>query len=198
MAVVTICSDFGTLMAYRGQKNGNSERLFPWSPKSLWMVTATMEFRRLLLGGKAMTNLESILKKQRHYFTNKGLYGQGYGFSSNHVWMWQLDHKEGWALKNCFFPTVVLEKTLESPLDCKEIQPVHPKGNQYWSFIGTTDAEAPICWPPYMKSLLIGKDPDAEKDRWQEKGMTEDQVVGWHHQLNEHEFEQALGDAEGQ
>ena len=87
MAVVTICSDFGTLVADRGQKNGNSERLFPWSPKSLWMVTATMEFRRLPLGGKAMTNLDSILKKQRHYFTNKGLYGQSYGFSSNHIWM---------------------------------------------------------------------------------------------------------------
>ena len=115
--------------------------------------------------------------------------------------MWELDHKEGWAPKNWCFWTVVLEKTLESPLDCKEIQPVNPKGNQSWIFIGRTDAEAeaPILWPPDVKSWLIWKDPDDEKDwRQEEKGTTEDEIVGWHHQLNGHEFEQALGDAEGQ
>ena len=109
--------------------------------------------------------------------------------------MWELDHKESWALKNWCFWTVVLEKTLESPLDCKEIQPVHPKGNQSWMFIGRTDAEAetPILWPPYGKSWLIGKDPDAGKDwRQKEKETTEDEMVGRHHQLDRHEH-QALG-----
>ena len=106
------------------------------------------------------------IKKQKHYFANKGPYSQGYCFSSSHVWMWELDHKEGWVPKNWCFWTVVLEKIPESPLDCKEIQPVHPKGNQPWIFIGRTDAkaEAPILWPPDVKSQLIGKDPDAGKD----------------------------------
>ena len=114
--------------------------------------------------------------------------------------MWELDHKEGWAWKNWCFWTVVLEKTLESSLDCK-IKPINPKGNQSWIFIGRTDAEAeaPILWPPDAKSWLIGKDSDARKDRGQwEKGTTEDELVGWHHQLNGHEFEQAPGDGEGQ
>ena len=156
--------------------------------------------RRLLLGRKAMTNLDSILKKRR-YFANKGLYSQSYGFSSSHVWMWELDHKESWALKNWYFWTVVLEKTLESPLDCKEIKPVNSKGNQSWIFIGRTDAEAeaPILWPPDGKNWLIGKDHDAGKDwRQEDKGMTEDEMVGWHHWLNGHEFEQAPGVGDGQ
>ena len=122
-------------------------------------------------------------------------------FSSSHVWMWELDHKEAWVLKNWCFWTVELEKTLESPLDCKEIKPITPKGNQPWIFIGRTDAEAeaPILWPPDAKSWLVGKDPDAGKDwRWEEKGMTEDEIVGWHHQLSGHDFEQAPGDGEGQ
>ena len=121
------------------------------------------------------------IKNQRHYIANKGLSSQGYGFSSSHVWMWELDYKQIWAPKNWCFWTVVLEKTLESPLDCKEIQPVHPKGNQSWIFIGRTDAEAetPILWPPNAKNQLIGKDPDAGKDwRREEKGMTEDEKVG--------------------
>ena len=103
------------------------------------------------------------IKKQRHYFADKGLYNQSYGFSSSHVQMWELDHKESWVLKNWCSWTVVLEKTLESPLDCKEIQPVHPKGNQSWIFFGRTDAEAeaPILWPPDAKSWLIRKDSDA-------------------------------------
>ena len=115
-----------------------------------------------------MTNLDSMLKKQRHYFVNKGPSSQGYGFSSSHVWMWELDHKESWAPKNWCFWTMELEKTLESPLDCKEIQPVHPKGNESWIFIGRTDAEAetPILWPPDAKNWLIWKDPDAGKDWW--------------------------------
>ena len=140
------------------------------------------------------------VKKRRHYFANKGPSGQSYGFSRSHVWMWQLDHKEGWALKNWCFWIVVLENTLESPLDCKEIQPVHPKGNQSWIFIGRTDAdaEALILWPPDAKNWLIGKDPDAGKDWRQEKGTTEDGMVGWHHRLNGHEFKQAPGDGKGQ
>ena len=106
------------------------------------------------------------IKKQRHHFANKGSYSQNYDFSSGHVWMWELDHKEGWAPKNWCFWTVVLEKTLETPLDCKEIKPVNPKGNQPWIFTGRTDAEAEaiILWPPDEKSPLTGKDPDAEKD----------------------------------
>ena len=131
------------------------------------------------------------IKKQRHYFANKGLSCQGYGFSSSHVWMWALDYKESWLMRNWWFWTVVLEKTLESPLDCKEIKPVHPKGNKSWIFIGRTDAtaEAPIIWLPDAKNWLIGKDPDAGKDwRQEKKGMTEDKMVGWHHQLNGHEF----------
>ena len=111
--------------------------------------------------------------------------------------MWELDHKEGWALKNWCFQIVVLEKTIDSPLDCKEIKPANPKGNQPWIFIGRTNAEALILWPPNAKSWLIGKDLDAGKDWGQEKGMTEDEMVGWHHQLNGPEFQQALGDSEG-
>ena len=139
------------------------------------------------------------IKKQRHYFANKGPSSQGYGFSSSHVWMWDLDHKECWAPKNWCFWTMVLEKTLESPLDCKETQSVHPKGNQSWIFIGRTDAEteALILWPPDAKNWLTEKDPDTGKDwRQEEKGMTEDKMVGWHHRLKGHEFEQTLGDSD--
>ena len=113
-----------------------------------------------------MTNLDCILKKQRHYFANKGLSSQGYGFYSSHVWMWELDYKESWVPKNWSFWTVVLEKTLESSLDCKEVQPVHAKRDQSWVFIGRTDVEAktPILWPLDRKGWLIWKDPDADKD----------------------------------
>ena len=140
------------------------------------------------------------IKKQRHYFVNKGPSSQSYGFSSNHVWMWELDYKESWALKIWCFWTVVLEKTLESPLDCKQIQPIYPKGDQSWIFIGRTDAEAetPILWPPDVKSWLIWKDPDAGKDLRREKGKTEDEMVGWHHWLNGHEFEYTPGGGDGQ
>ena len=146
--------------------------------------------RCLLLGRKAMSNLDSIWKSRDN--SNKDLSSQGCGFSSSHVWMWEMDYKESWVPKNWCFSTVVLEKTLESPLDSKDIQLVHPKGNQSWIFIGRTDAEAetPILWPPDVKNWLTEKDPDAGKDwRQEEKGMTEDEMVGWYHQLNGHEFE---------
>ena len=141
------------------------------------------------------------IKKQRHYFANKGPSSQSYGFSSSHEWMWELDYKESWVPKNGCFWTVVLKKTLETPLDCREILPVNPKGNQPWIFIGRTDAEAeiPILWPPDERSWLIEKDPNAGKDwRWEEKGTTEDERVGWHHWLDGHEFEQAPGVGDGQ
>ena len=137
--------------------------------------------RRLLLGRKAMTNTRQHIKRQRNYFADKGPYSQSYGFSCGHVWMWEVDYKESWALRNWCFWTVVLEKTLESPLHYKEIQPVHPKGNQSWICIGRTDAEAetPILWLPDVKNLLIRNDPDAGNDwRREEKGMTEDEIVG--------------------
>ena len=141
------------------------------------------------------------LKKQRLYLANKGPSSQGYGFSSGHIWMWELDYKESWAPKNWSFWTVVLEKTLESPSDCKEIQPVHSKGDQSWVFIGETDAEAetPILWPPDVKNWLNGKDPDAGKDWGQEeKGTTEDEMVRWHHQLDGHGFGWTPGVGDGQ
>ena len=140
------------------------------------------------------------IKKHKHYFANKGPSSQGYGFPSGHVWMWELYCKESWAPKNWCFWTVVL-KTLGSPLDCKEIQPVHPKGDQAWVFIGRTDVEAetPILWPPDAKSWLIGKDLDAGKNWGQkEKGTREDEMVGWHHRLNGHGFEQTPGVGNGQ
>ena len=141
------------------------------------------------------------IKKQRHYFANKGPSSQNYSFSSGHVWMWDLDCEESWVPKNCCFWTVVLEKTLESPLDCKEIQPIHPKGNQSWIFIRRTDAEAetPIIWPHDVKSWLIGKDSDAGRDWGQEEnGMTEDEMAWWHHRLNGYGFEWTMGDGDGQ
>ena len=186
--------DHGTrahhFMANRWGNSGTSDRLYFVGLKITVDGDCSHEIkRRLLLGRKAMTNLDSILKSE--IFTNKVLSSQSYGFSSSHVWMWELDYKESWAPKNWCFWTVVLEKTVASPLDCKEIQPVHPKGDQSWKFIGRTDAKAetPILWPPNAKSWLIWKYPDAAKDWRQEKGTTEDEMVGWHHRLNGHEFE---------
>ena len=135
--------------------------------------------RHLLLGRKSMTNLDSILKS-RDVTADKGLYSQSYGFSSSRVWMWELDHKGSWVLKNWYFGIVVLEKTLESPCDCKEIQPVHPRGNQPWIFTGRTNAktEAPILWLSDVKSQLNTKDSDNGNDwRQEEKGMAEDEMV---------------------
>ena len=138
-----------------------------------------------------ITCCEVIQRSTKVLFANKGLSTQGYGFPNSHVWVWELDYKESWAPKNWCFWTVVLEKTLENPLDCKEIKPVHPKGDQSWVLIGRTEAEAeiPKLWPPDVKNWLIGKDPDAGKDwRLEEKGMAEEEMVGWHHQLDGHEF----------
>ena len=133
-----------------------------------------------------------LSRLQRHYFADQGPSSQSYGFTNSHVWMRELDHKQSWGLKNWWFWTVVLEKTLESPLDCKEIKPVNCKGNQSWILIGRIDAkaEAPILWSPNSKNWFLGKDTDAEKDwRWEEEGTTKDGMVGWHHWLNELEFE---------
>ena len=148
--------------------------------KSLQMVIAAMKLKDTYpLEGK-FDQPGYHIKKQRHYFANTDPSSQGYCFSSGHVWMWELDCEESWAPQNWCFWTVVLEKTLESPLDCKEIQPVHSKEDQAWDFFGRTDAKAetPILWPPDAKNWLIGKDPDAGKD-WsgEEKGMTEDEMV---------------------
>ena len=152
------------------------------------MVTAAMKLK----GRKVRTNLGSILKSTDITLPIKVRLVKALVFSSGHVWMWELDWEESWVPKNWCFWTVVLEKTLESPLDYKEIQPVRPKGDQSWVFIGRTDAEAatPILWPPHEKSWLIGKDPDDGRDWGQEeKGTAEDEMGGWHHQLDEHEFE---------
>ena len=149
-----------------------------------------------------MTNLESILKSRDITLTTKFHLAKATAFPVvSYVWMWELDYKESWAPKNWCFWTVVLEKTLESPLDCKEIQPVHPKGDQSWVFVGRTDVEAetPILCPPDAKSWLIWKDPDAGKDWGQEeKGMTEDEMVGWHYRLNGHGFGWTPGVGDGQ
>ena len=150
-------------------------------------VDSDWSHEHLLLERKAMTNIDSMLKKQRHHFANKSPYSQGNGLSRSHTWIWELDHKEGRALKNWCFRTLVLEKTVESPLDCKEIKLVHPKGNQPWLFIGRTDveAEAPILWPTDAKNLFTRKEPDAWKD-WKQgdKRMAENEMVWWHHWLN--------------
>ena len=160
-----------------------------WERTMTKLFILFMRFSRI-----AMTNLDSILKSRDITLLTKVHLVKAMVFSSAHVWMWESDHKEGWALKNWCFWTVVLEKTLESPLDCKEIQPVNPKGNQFWIFIGRTDAEAevPILWPPDEKNQFIRRDPEKKKRRepdagkdWrrEEKGRTEDEIVGWHHWL---------------
>ena len=175
-------------MAYRRGKGGRSGRFFLTSKISANGDCSHEVKKHLLFGRKAMTNLDSILKSRNITLT---ISSQSYGFSSSHVWMWELDYKESWVLKNWCFWTVVLEKTLESLLDFKEIQPVHPKGNQSWIVIGRTDVEAetPKLWPPNAKSWLIWKDLDAGKDWGQEKGVTHGEMVRWHHRLSGHESE---------
>ena len=157
-----------------------------WAPKSLQMVTATMKLKDTYSLEESYDQLDSILKSRDITLSTKVHLVKAMVY----VWTWVLDYKERWVLKNWCFWTVVLEKTLESPLDCKGIQQVHPKGDQSWVFIGRTDVEAetPILWPPDVKNWLIWKDPDAGKDWGQEKGMAEDEMVGWHHRLNGHEF----------
>ena len=177
---------------------------FSWTPKSLVDCSCSLEIKRcLFLGRKYMTNLDSILKSRDLTLPTNLHTGKAMFFFSSHVWMWDLDHKEDWIPKNWCFWTVVLEKTLESPLGSKENKPVNPKGNQPWIFIGRTDAKAEaetsILWPPDGKSQLIRKVPDALKD-WeqQKKGVTEDEMVGWHHWFSGHELEETQGDSEGQ
>ena len=165
-----------------------------WVPKSLQMLTAATKLKDAFSLEENLDQTRQHIEKQRHYFANKDLPSQSYGFSSSHVWMWELDYKESWALKYWWFWTVVLEKTLESPLDSREIKPFKPKGNPSWIFIGRTEAETPLD----VKSWLTGKDPDAGKDWGQKKGATKDEMVGWCHWLNEHEFVQTPGDSEGQ
>ena len=212
MAAVTICSDFGAPLKCLS--------LFPLFPHLFAMKKQWKQCQTILGGGskitadgdcsheitrclflrrKAMTNLDSILKSRD--ITDKDLSSQSYGFSSSHVWMWELDYKKSEHWRTGGFELWYWRRLLKSPLGCKEIKPVNPKGNQFWIFIGRTDAEAeaPILWPPHEKSWLIGKDPDAGKDwRQEEKGVTEIETVGWHHRLNGHQFEQALEDGERQ
>ena len=155
------------------------------------MVTAAMKLKDACPLKEKLWPTRQHIKKQKRYFANNGPSSQSYGFSSSHVWMWELNYKASWDWKNWCFWIVVLEKILESPLDCKESQPVHPKGDQSWIFIGRTDieAETPILRPPDAKGWLIWKDLEAGKNLWREgKGMTEDEMVGWHHRLNGHEF----------
>ena len=169
-----------------------SGRLYFLGSKITANVIAAMKLKGTYSLEKVMTNLDSIFKSRDITWPTKVCLVKAiYGFSSGHVWMWELDCEENWELKNWCFWTVVLEKNLESPLDCKEIQPVHSEGDQSWVFIGRTDAEAetPILWPPHVKCGLIGKDPDAGRDWGQEEtGMTEDEMVGRYHRLERHEF----------
>ena len=175
------------------------QMLFSWAPKSLWTVTAAMKLKDTCSLEAKLWQTWQRIKKQRHYFADKFSSSQSYGFSNSYVWVWELDYKEGWVPKNWCFIIAVLEKTLENPLNSKEIKAVNPKGNKSWVFIGRTDAKAPVLWPPDGKSQLIGKDPDAGKDwRREEKGTTEDEMVGRHHWLDGHEFVQAPGVGDGQ
>ena len=145
--------------------------------------------RRLLLVRKAMTNLDNLLKSKDIILSTDVCVVKSTFFFNIHIWMWELEHKEGWALKNWCFWIAVLEKITKSPLDSKEIKSVNPKGNQSWIFIRRNDAEAPILWPPDVMRQLIGKDPDAGKDWGQEnKRVTEDEMVGWHHLLKGYEL----------
>ena len=166
------------------------QTLFSWASKSL----QPQNWKTLAPWKKSYDKTRQCIKEQRCHFANQGPYSQSCGFPSRHIQMWELDHKEAWVPKNWYF-----WRLFESPLDCQEIKPVNPKGNQPWMFIGMTDAkaEAPILWPPDAKSWLIGKDFDGKDWGQEEKGVTENKMVGWHHQLNGHEFEQTPGDGEG-
>ena len=165
------------------------------------MVTAPMKLKDSCSFGEKLDQTIEHIKKQRHYFTNKGPSCQSYDFSSSHVWMWYLDYTESWVKNNWCFWTVALEKIFESPLDCKEIQPVDLKGNPSWIFIERTytEAETQVLCPPDTKDQHFGKDPDVGTDwRWEKKGIAEGERVGWHHCLNGHELGQALGVGDGQ
>ena len=170
-----------------GEKWKQWQTSFSWAPKSLRTVAAAMKLKDVYSLEKSYDRSRQSIKKQRHHFADKGPHSQNCGFSSSNIWMWELDYKEGWAPKNWCFCTVVLEKTLESPLDSKDIQPVHPKGNRSWIFIRRTDAKAetPILWPSDAKSRHC-KRPDPGKDWGWEERATEDEMVGWCHQLSGH------------
>ena len=173
--------------------------LFSWAAKSLRMVTAASKLKHSCsLAGK----LWQTQTKQRHYFANKGVYSQSYGFSRSHVWMWELDHNEGWAPKNSCFWTAVLDKTPESPLDSKEIQPVHPKGNQSWYSLEGPMLKLKFQYFGHLMrrvDSLERKDSDAGRDWGQEeKGTTEDEMAGWHHRLDGREFGWTPGVGDGQ
>ena len=187
-------------MANRRGKSGSSDRFFfSWAPKSL--QTSTMKLKDVFSLDKSYDQPSQHIKKQRHQFADRGPYTQSYGLSSSHVWMWELDHKEEVMPKNWCFCTVVLEKTLESLLDSKEIKPVHPKGDQSWIFIGRTDAEAeaPILWPPDVKNWLTGKTLMLGKvEGKRREGLQRMSWLDSNHQLNGHESEQTQGDREGQ
>ena len=186
-------------MANRWGHSGNTDRLFSWASKSFRCWLQLWNRKMLAPWKESYDKSRQHIKNQRHYFANKGPYSQSYGFSSSHVLMWELDHKEAWALKSGCFWTVVLEKTLESPLDSKEIKPVNPKRNQSWIFIGRTDAEAPFFDHPMWRAnsleniLMLGKIEGRRR-----RGVTKNKMVGWHCQLNGHEFEQALAESKGQ
>ena len=189
-------------MGNRWGSSGNRERLYFIGLQNhcTWWLQS-WNLKVLAPWKNRYDNPRHHIKKQRHYFADKGLSSQSYGFFSSHVWMWEMDHKEGWVLKSWCLGNVVLEKIPMSPLDRKEIKRVNAKGNQSWIFIERThaEAEAPILWPPDAKSQLTGKDPNA-RENWgqEEKGETEFEMFGWYHQLNGHEFEQTQGDGEGQ
>ena len=177
------------------------QTLFSWAPKSLCMVTTAVKLKDTCSLGEKLWQIYTEYLNAETSLCWQSLLVQGMFSFSSYVQMWELSYKEGWTLKNWCFWIVVLEKTLKSPLDSKEIKPVNPIRNQPWISIGRNDAEteAPILWPPDVKSWLLGKDPDARKDwRQKEKGMTKNEMVGWHHWLNGHKFEQSLGDSEGQ
>ena len=182
-----------------GKKWKQWQILYSWEPKLLQVMIAAMKLRCLLLGRKAMTSQDSVLKSRNITLPTKFCMVKARVFSSNHVWMWELDHKKAEHQGIDAFECVVLEKKLESPLDCKVIKPVNPKGNSLWKFLEKTNSEAevPILWPPDVKSWLTG-DPDTGK-HWEqeEKGALEDEMVWWHHWLNGPEAEQAPGDSKG-
>ena len=176
--------------------------ILPWAPNSLQTMTAAMKLKDPCSLEEKLWQTWTCIKKHRHHFANKSPYSQNYGFSSSHVRMWELDYKESWALKNLCFQTLVLEKTLESPLDCKEVKPVNPKGNQPWIFIERTDAEAEallyfdhLTWRAgSLENILILGKIEGKKRRGQQRMR----CLEWHHWLSGHEFEQTPGDSEGQ
>ena len=185
-------------MANRWGNNGNSDRLYFLGLENREDGDGSHE---ILKDACFLNNLDSILKSRDITLPTKVCLVKTMVFSNSHLWMWELDYEESWSPKNWCFSTVVMEKTLEHCLDCKEIQPVNPNGSQSWIFIGRTDAEAetPILWLLDVKNWLLGKDPDAGKDwRQEEKGMTEDEIVGCHHWLDGYDFEEALRVGHGQ